>query len=374
MMSGRRGWFVKSWDRARASGVITSDELGDLTFDGSVALVDDFVAGEPVEIELDRLGGGGYRVRRIWPDDPRFVAPAQARSAAPPLRPELAAAAGAALAHADGSLDYRIVGRGADVLVQGDDDQFADNRPQVELRLRGVDYLELPARWDGKSMRLADEDERAYLATRGPVTAETIALRIVDGDRHIFFVTCAAIEATGGRDHDRAEASSGGDLPPLSIVEADLTLAAHARDVVAMTQAYALDPMGNAAALPAAVIERLVPGLRNHPTTLVFLAYAGGRPVGIATCFLGFSTFHARPLVNLHDLAVAPGHRRRGVATRLLDAVEQKARALGCCRLTLEVQENNSPARRVYARAGFSQMVYQEHAGGGLFYVKTLQD
>jgi GNAT superfamily N-acetyltransferase len=132
--------------------------------------------------------------------------------------------------------------------------------------------------------------------------------------------------------------------------------------------------MGNGAPLAAPVLERLIPGLRNHPTTFVLLAYAAAEAVGIATCFLGFSTFHARPLLNLHDLAVAPAHRRHGIATRLLAAVEQKARALGCCRLTLEVQENNSPARRTYARAGFSQMVYQDSAGGALFYVKALRD
>ena len=43
-----------------------------------------------------------------------------------------------------------------------------------------------------------------------------------------------------------------------------------------------------------------------------------------------------------------------------------------CCSLQLEVQENNHRARRLYARAGFAQNVYQEAAGGALFYVKRL--
>jgi len=34
-------------------------------------------------------------------------------------------------------------------------------------------------------------------------------------------------------------------------------------------------------------------------------------------------------------------------------AVERKAREKGCCKLTLEVQENNVRARRLYRRAGF---------------------
>lgn len=37
-----------------------------------------------------------------------------------------------------------------------------------------------------------------------------------------------------------------------------------------------------------------------------FLAYRGTGPIGPAPCFRGFPTFAARPLVNIHDLFVAP--------------------------------------------------------------------
>ena len=158
----------------------------------------------------------------------------------------------------------------------------------------------------------------------------------------------------------------------IDVVEADLSVTNHQRDVAALTDAYARDPMGNGAALPPEVLDRLIPALRAHPTTLVFLAYDGAEAIGIATCFLGFSTFHARPLVNVHDLAVLPAHRGQGVARRLLDAVERKARALGCCKLTLEVLENNAPARHLYTSAGFAQATYVEAAGGALFYAKPL--
>ena len=87
--------------------------------------------------------------------------------------------------------------------------------------------------------------------------------------------------------------------PEVRIVEAQLARPDHERDVVAMTAAYAMDAMGNGGPLSADVLDRLVPALREHPTTIVFLAYADGRAVGIATCFLGFSTFAARPLINI---------------------------------------------------------------------------
>ena len=160
--------------------------------------------------------------------------------------------------------------------------------------------------------------------------------------------------------------------PDPEIVEADLSRLDHQRDVVALTDAYARDPMGNDAPLSPEVLACLVSGLRGHPTTLIFLAYSGGAAVGIATCFLGFSTFRGRPLVNVHDLAVLPGHRGGGIGRRLLETVERKARALGCCKVTLEVLEGNASARHLYARAGFSQAKYVETSGGALFYTKPL--
>ena len=56
----------------------------------------------------------------------------------------------------------------------------------------------------------------------------------------------------------------------------------------------------------------------------------------------------------------------------MLTAVEAKARSLGCCKLTLETQENNRRARQVYAAAGFDQATYTAEAGGALFLAKKL--
>lgn len=157
----------------------------------------------------------------------------------------------------------------------------------------------------------------------------------------------------------------------LEIVEADLERPEHQQDVLALTQAYARDPMGNGGPLPPEVAERLIPGLRDHPTTLIFLAYLDGKAAGIATCFRGFSTFYAQPTINLHDVAVLPEHRGAGIGRRLLEAVAARGRALGCCKLTLEVQEHNTRARRLYESFGFRQAVYVESAGGGLYYTRT---
>ena len=74
---------------------------------------------------------------------------------------------------------------------------------------------------------------------------------------------------------------------------------------------------------------------------------------GVAVCFLGFSTFSAMPLLNIHDLAVRGEFQGTGVGGALLDSVAEKARTLGCCRVTLEVDQENPGARRLYERKGF---------------------
>jgi ribosomal protein S18 acetylase RimI-like enzyme len=156
------------------------------------------------------------------------------------------------------------------------------------------------------------------------------------------------------------------------VIEADLGRSVHQEAVVELLDGYSRDPMGNGSPLPDEVKRDLVRGLREHPTTLVFLAYVEGAAAGVAVCFRGFSTFAARPLINIHDLAVVPEHRGRGIGRLLLDAVAEKGRALGCCKLTLEVLENNERARKVYDAAGFRQAVYRPEIGGALFMTKPL--
>ena len=142
-------------------------------------------------------------------------------------------------------------------------------------------------------------------------------------------------------------------MPDIAIVEADLGDPQHQDAIVQLIDTYARDPMGGGKALPEAVRAALIPGLQRHPTTLVFLAWHSATPVGIAVCFVGFSTFLARPLINIHDLAVIPAYRRHGVGRLLLERVAAKGKAIDCCKLTLEVRADNQPAQRLYEAMGF---------------------
>jgi GNAT superfamily N-acetyltransferase len=158
----------------------------------------------------------------------------------------------------------------------------------------------------------------------------------------------------------------------MTIVEADLGRRDHQEAVLAMTEVYSRDAFGDGKPLNPQARERLICGLRSHPTTLVFLAFDGEHPIGIATCFTGFSTFAARTLVNIHDLAVHPDFRKRGVGRGLLEAVERRARDLGCCKITLEVLDRNHSAMAAYKAFGFVRYALQEGAGEAIFMTKPL--
>jgi GNAT superfamily N-acetyltransferase len=161
-------------------------------------------------------------------------------------------------------------------------------------------------------------------------------------------------------------------MNPGIVVEADLRNPDHQAGIVSMTDRYSLDAMGNGMPLSEEVKRDLIPGLQSMPTAKIFLAYLDGKTVGIATCFLGFSTFTARPVLNIHDFSVAPASRGKGIGRMLMEAVEQKARALHCSKITLEVVENNDRAKHVYAAAGFKPAVGGIEKHDMLFYSKPL--
>jgi ribosomal protein S18 acetylase RimI-like enzyme len=121
---------------------------------------------------------------------------------------------------------------------------------------------------------------------------------------------------------------------------------------VALVDQYARQAPGGRP-LTAAARDALPDGLLKHASAVVFLAWRGDAAVGVAVCFRLFSTFAGRPLMNIHDIAVDEAHRGQGIGTQLLRAVEQAARESGCCKVTLEVREDNPAAEKLYRRFGF---------------------
>ena len=57
--------------------------------------------------------------------------------------------------------------------------------------------------------------------------------------------------------------------------------------------------------------------------------------------------------IHINNLAVRPELRSQGLASRLLDGVMTEMAGLGATSATLEVRRSNTPALRLYAKAGF---------------------
>ena len=160
----------------------------------------------------------------------------------------------------------------------------------------------------------------------------------------------------------------------IHIRPADLELPDHAAALLLLLDAYASDPMGDGRGLSAETRACLIPALRRVPGAFVVLAFAGEDPVGVAVCFAGFSTFRARGLFNVHDLAVLPRWRGQGIGRRLLRAVEAEARGRGYCKITLEVRADNGAAMALYRRLGYGAGVSAGDAAQYIFMERRLGD
>jgi ribosomal protein S18 acetylase RimI-like enzyme len=156
----------------------------------------------------------------------------------------------------------------------------------------------------------------------------------------------------------------------MSMVEvrlADLTEPTDQAAVIDLLDMYCRDTFGDLAPLSDEARARLIPGLQAHGGAKVFLAFDQQQPVGLAICFVGFSSFRGQPLLNIHDIAVEPTARGRGVGRKLLKAIHQEAVRLNCCKTTLEVRSDNLRAQQLYASEG-----YQSSEPQSWFWTKKL--
>ena len=160
----------------------------------------------------------------------------------------------------------------------------------------------------------------------------------------------------------------------LRVVAVDLENEAISKIWLELLDHYAHDPMGGGTGLSDYAKTNLVRELKDLPTFHGALAFSGEEAVGLINCFAGFSTFAAKPLLNIHDIVTRADRRGQGVGQALLQWAEQRARQLGCCKLTLEVLSNNTRAMVAYQRAGFAPYVLDPAAGHALFLQKYLPE
>jgi GNAT superfamily N-acetyltransferase len=156
------------------------------------------------------------------------------------------------------------------------------------------------------------------------------------------------------------------------ILIANYTDEFHGSAIVNLMDAYAMDKMGGGESLPEAVKQSLVSEMAKVPNAFTVLALVDGKPAGLINCFMGFSTFKARPLINIHDIVVISDYRGLQLSQLMLNRVEELALERNCCKITLEVLQGNKVAQNAYVKFGFAGYELDPGMGGAMFWQKSL--
>lgn len=125
------------------------------------------------------------------------------------------------------------------------------------------------------------------------------------------------------------------------------------KDILELLDDYFRHSTDGSAGLDGNVRENLINELRKNINPLIYIAYEGSRAVGEVVAFKGFSIFEACSYVYVQFIYVRPEMQRRGVARRLMAEIEERAKALGCFKINLEVREHNVSAKSLYRSLGY---------------------
>jgi len=135
----------------------------------------------------------------------------------------------------------------------------------------------------------------------------------------------------------------------------DFTDPDHLNALASLLNHYMTDPMGEHAPHNKIQQLRLVDGLANHPSTLIFFVKVENVLAGMIIGFINFSTFNIKPYLNIHDLIVLKEFRGKGLGKALLEESIRLSKEKDFCKITLEVREDNEVAKRLYNNLNFEE-------------------
>lgn len=158
----------------------------------------------------------------------------------------------------------------------------------------------------------------------------------------------------------------------IEILEADLSRLKHTNAILFLLNQYAKDPIGGGEPLPDFTQQNLINELEKRNNVHTVLAFVEGTAAGLINSIEGFSTFACKPLLNIHDVMVDTPYRGMGLSRKMFAKTEDIAHTLDCCKLTLEVLENNHIAKIAYKRFGFQPYQLNPEQGQALFMEKKL--
>jgi ribosomal protein S18 acetylase RimI-like enzyme len=137
------------------------------------------------------------------------------------------------------------------------------------------------------------------------------------------------------------------------IVKVDLENKIHSAALLHLLNDYMLDDMGIGKQMPENLGPKIVEGLKKHSGYLGFFVCIGEDFTALANCNLVFSTWKAKPLINIHDFIVSPKFRKKGIGQFLMNSIIDYAKSNGYCKINLEVRHDNIKAQNLYLKTGF---------------------
>jgi ribosomal protein S18 acetylase RimI-like enzyme len=141
----------------------------------------------------------------------------------------------------------------------------------------------------------------------------------------------------------------------MQFTKVDLNNPDHCTQLIKLLNDYMLEPMGNNQPMDSELAPQIISGLKNYQGYLGFFAIDSHDYIALANCNQNFSTFKAKPILNIHDFIVTSVHRGKGVGVFLMNELLNYAEKNGFCRVNLEVRTDNSNAKALYQKLGFAE-------------------
>jgi len=116
----------------------------------------------------------------------------------------------------------------------------------------------------------------------------------------------------------------------------------------------------------SAILDRVVPGVFDGPVDArwtaeffaesrhhLIVAVDEGNVVGMVSA-VDYVHPDKAPQLWINELGVAPSHERRGIGSRLMEAMLAHGRSLGCTEAWVGTEDENAAARGLYEKVGGS--------------------
>jgi ribosomal protein S18 acetylase RimI-like enzyme len=141
----------------------------------------------------------------------------------------------------------------------------------------------------------------------------------------------------------------------IEVIVGDIRNKEHQQAMLSQLDLYMQDPMGGQGKLSEKLASEVLSGLLVQPNFIFFLAKCNDEYAGVANCFINYSTFKAKQLINIHDFSVSPHYRRKGIGEALMNKIFNYSKENCFAKVTLEVRNDNLNAQNLYKKMGFNE-------------------